>query len=388
MMARALKIVLPIVFLLAAVAASFVMIQSRPAAMQKAVPPAALLVSVSTASRAAVQFVVHSQGSVSPRTETIMSSEVAGQIVEVSPAFISGGFFKKGDVLVRIDPRNYQSALKRARAGVAQARTQVATENALAGYAFKDWQRLRGADRASNQASDLTLRKPQLQEALAQLDAREADLEQAVEDLNRTIIRAPYDGMIRKKVADIGQYVNVGSQIAHSFAIDRAEVRLPLTQQDLKFLDLKGLEGGLRLPVTLRADIGGELFSWPAEIVRSEGVFDATSRVLFVVAQLNDPYDLRGLGREPLRIGTFVTAEIRGKPGGELFSIPRHALSRGTTIWVVDDNLRIQPREVGIVRSDETFAYIDSGIAEGERYATTPIDQPLPGMQVRIDGND
>ena len=212
----------------------------------------------------------------------------------------------------------------------------------------------------------------------------EAALEKAEEDLNRTIIRAPYDGMVREKVADIGQYVNVGSQLARTFAIDRAEVRLPLTQQDLKFLDLRGLDRGQALEVDLFSDIGGERFHWPARIVRSEGVIDPVSRVLYVVAQVEDPYDLARGGHEPLRIGTFVTAEIEGKSGGDLFTIPRHALSRGTTLWIVDDQFRIHPREVSIVRTDEQYAYVNGGLSEGERFAVTPIDTPLPGMQVRF----
>jgi RND family efflux transporter MFP subunit len=381
-----MKVILPIVFLVLAITASFVMIQSRPAAMQKSVAPQAPLVSVNSAVRTPIQFSVRSQGSVSPRTETTLMSEVSGQIIEAAPAFVSGGFFSRGDVLVRIDPRNYQSSLKRARAGVAKARTQVATENALAGYAFEDWKRLRSDEDA--EASDLTLRKPQRQEALAELESKEADLEEAQEDLNRTVIRAPYDGMVREKIADIGQYVNTGTQLARTFAVDRAEVRLPLTQQDLRYLDLKGLGMGISLPVTLKADIGGEEYHWTARIVRSEGVFDEMSRVLYVVAQIDDPYNLRADvsgDAEPLRIGTFVTAEIEGKSGGDLFAIPRYALSRGSTVWVVDEEMRIQPREVNIVRSDDEFAYVDQGLEGGDLYATTPIDQPLPGMKVRFD---
>lgn len=387
-MARTLKILLPIAFIVLATIVALVLIQSRPKAAQTAALAPALLVSVASAVREPVRFVVRTQGAVSPRTETTLVSEVAGQIVEVAPAFVSGGFFKKGDVLLRIDPRNYESAVKRASAGVAQARTQVAKENALAGYAYEDWKRLRDVDENTQQASDLTLRKPQLQEALAALEAREAELEMAQEDLNRTVIRAPYDGMVRDKIADIGQFVNVGSQLARTFAVDRAEVRLPISQQDLTFLDLKGLEDGTRLPVSLSATIGRETYIWSAEIVRSEGVFDAMSRVLYVVAQIEDPYDLAGTGREPLRMGTFVSAEISGNAGGELFAIPRHALSRGDTIWIVDEQLKIQPREVAIVRTDEEFAYVENGLADGERYATTPIDQPLPGMQVRLGERD
>lgn len=384
-----LKVLLPVVFLAVAIGASFIMIQSRPEAMQKPAPPPSLLVSVAVAERQPVRFTVTSRGSVSPRTETTLVSEVAGQIVEVSPAFVSGGFFKRGDVLIRMDPRIYEASVKRARAEVAKARTQVATEHALAGYALEDWERLQRLDAARGPASDLTLRKPQLQQALAELESKNAEYDKAREDLRRTVIRAPYDGMIREKIADVGQFVNVGAQLARAFAVDRAEVRLPLTQQDLRYLDLERLEGGGTLPVTLHAEFGDDAFSRSAQVVRSEGVFDATSRVLYVVAQIDDPYDLDRPPEEParpLRIGTFVAAEITGTAGGDLFALPRHALIRGTTVWVVDEALAIHPREVDVVRTDDDFAYIAAGLADGDRYVTTPIDQPLPGMKVRLDG--
>ena len=384
-----LKVLLPVVFLAVAIGASFIMIQSRPEAMQKPAPPPSLLVSVDVAERRPVRFTVTSRGSVSPRTETTLVSEVAGQIVEVSPAFVSGGFFKRGDVLIRMDPRIYEASVKRARAEVAKAQTQVATEHALAGYALEDWERLQRLDAARGPASDLTLRKPQLQQALAELESKNAEYDKAREDLRRTVIRAPYDGMIREKIADVGQFVNVGAQLARAFAVDRAEVRLPLTQQDLRYLDLERLESGGTLPVTLHAEFGGEAFSRSAQVVRSEGVFDATSRVLYVVAQIDDPYHLDRPPDEtarPLRIGTFVAAEIAGTAGGDLFALPRHALVRGTTVWVVDEAMATHPRDVDVVRTDDDFAYIAAGLADGERYVTTPIDQPLPGMKVRLDG--
>ncbi len=378
------KAALPIVFLAVAGGAAYWMTLARPQVAQAPPPEPSLLVSVAALKREPVAFTVPSQGSVSPRTETTLVSEVSGQIVDVSPAFVSGGFFKQGDVLVRIDPRIYETNLLGAEAEVARARTQVATEEALASYAQENWERLGELRAEQDEASDLTLRKPQLQQALAELDARQADLERAQEDLRRTIIRAPYDGMVREKLADVGQFVNVGAELASAFAVDRAEVRLPLTQQDLRFVDVEALAAGATLPVTLRADLGAEGQSWQAAVVRSEGVFDATSRVLYVVAQVEDPYNLAGGGSSPLRIGTFVSAEISGKAGGDFFVVPRHALARGDTLWIVDDDMRIRPRTVAVVRADERFAYIAEGFEDGERYVTIPIAQPLPGMKVRV----
>ena len=307
---RWLKIVLPIAIIAGAILVAMQIIAARPEVERIAAPPPTLLVQVAVAQREPVTFTVHSQGVVTPRTRTTLVSEVSGQIAEVAPAFVSGGFFKAGDVLVRIDPRHYQTAFKRARSEVAKARTKVATEHALAGYAYQDWQRLRELNAAASRpASDLALRKPQLAEAVAALEFAEADLEKATEDLDRTIIRAPYDGMVREKRADVGQYVNVGAQLAETFATDYAEVRLPLPQVDLQYLDLPGPGSETFLPVELSADIGGVRRTWHGRIVRSEGVFDAESRVLHVVAQIDDPYG-QGDGDEPLRIGTFVTAAM------------------------------------------------------------------------------
>ena len=381
---RWLKIVLPIAIIAGAVLVSWQIIAARPEVERVAAPPPTLLVEVAVAQREPVTFTVHSQGVVTPRTRTTLVSEVSGQIAEVAPAFVSGGFFKAGDVLVRIDPRHYQTAFKRARSEVAKARTKVATEHALAGYAYQDWQRLRELNAAASRpASDLALRKPQLAEAVAALEFAEADLEKATEDLDRTVIRAPYDGMVREKRADVGQYVNVGAQLAETFATDYAEVRLPLPQVDLQYLDLPGPGSETFLPVELSADIGGIRRTWHGRIVRSEGVFDAESRVLHVVAQVDDPYG-QGEGDEPLRIGTFVTAEIEGRQGGDLFVIPRHSLQRGETLWLVGEDMAIQPRLLEIVRADERFSYVSTGLADGERYTVTPPEQPLPGMLVRV----
>ena len=381
---RWLKFVLPFAFIAGALLLGWPLIAMRPETSRKPAPPPSLLVDVETVSRQPVTFVVRSQGVVTPRTRTTLVSEVSGQIVDVAPAFVSGGFFERGDVLVRIDPHNYQTALKRARSEVAKAQTKVATEHALAGYAYQDWQRLRSRNAAARPASDLALRKPQLAEAVAGLESAEADLDKATEDLARTVIRAPYDGMVREKRADIGQFVNMGTALAETFATDYAEVRLPLPQVDLQYLDLPSGDGSF-LPVTLNAEIGGRSLEWLGRIVRTEGVFDASSRVLYVVAQVDEPYGGSDeTGREPLRIGTFVTATIQGRSGGELFVIPRHSLERGNTLWIVDDDMTIQRRKLDVVRADEESAYVATGLEDGERYTVTPPEQPLPGMLVRI----
>ena len=390
------RVLTPVVVLIVAIGIAAALTLSRPEAKQQPRQPPVLLVDTLTAARLPTTFTVTTQGEVAPRTETTLISEVSGQIVEVSSAFVSGGFFTEGELLVRIDPRIYDARLKRARANVAAARTQVATENALAGYALEDWQRLQElradgdwqrqhAEHGHNKGtpSDLTLRKPQLAAALAHLESAEAELVEAEGDLERTAIRAPYSGMVREKLSDIGQYVRVGDRLAKTFAVDYAEVRLPLNQADLQFLDLPRTAGATPLPVTLAANIAGVDQRWAGKVTRTEGVFDSRTRVLYAVAQIQDPYGIESARAEPLRIGTFVNAEIQGKHAGALFAVPRHALYKGTTVWLVDENNRLQPAEIGVVRADTHHVYIDRGLQEGDRICITPMEQPLAGLPVR-----
>ena len=390
------RIVTPIAVLIVAIAIGSALVLNRPEAKQQPRQPPVLLVDTLTATRIPTTFTVTTQGEVAPRTETTLISEVSGQIVEVSPSFVSGGFFREGELLVRIDPRIYNARVKRARANVAAARTQVATENAMAGYALEDWRRLQelreddnwqrehtGRGHTREAPSDLTLRKPQLAAAIAQLESAEAELVEAEGDLERTSIRAPYSGMVREKLSDVGQYVRVGDRMASVFAVDYAEVRLPLTQADLQYLVLPRSIGASPAPVTLTARVAGVDQRWDGAVTRTEGVFDSRTRVLYAVAQVQDPYGIENAHPEPLRMGTFVNAEIRGRNAGALFAVPRHALYKGTTVWLVDDDNRLEPAEIGIVRADTDYVYVDRGLEVGDRICITPMEQPLPGMPVR-----
>ena len=361
-----------------------VLVNARPEPV--VAPPAqpTVLVQVQELRSEPVTFYVHSQGSVIARTETTMVTEVPGRVVAVAPALAAGGKFDKGEMLVRVDPSNFETELRQARAQLKKAETQVATENALAGNALRDWQRLRQSAADTKLPSELTLRKPQLAEAVAEFDSRKAALERAQRNLERTVIRAPYQGLVGEKLTDLGQYLNVGSSVARVFATDQVEIRLPLTQQDLQFIDLTRLEDGDHLPVQLQATIGAEVLQWSGRIVRSEGVFDERARVLYLVAIVDDPYNVQQTHPQLLRIGTFVSASIEGRAGGELFVVPRHTLDSDDRLWIVDAKQELQPRVVTVQRRDERFAYVSGDVNNGELLCLTPVNRPLPGMAVRF----
>ena len=348
--------------------------------------PPSMLVDVMRVHAANEKITVKAQGSVTPRTQTTLISEVSGLITEVSAAFVAGGFFSKGDVLVRIDDRNYRAEVKRAQAAVRAAETKVTRETGLADYAREDWERAQSVLRSSKAATDLAMRKPQQAEALASLEFAKADLEKREGDLDRTVIRAPYDGLVREKRADIGQFVNSGSPLAVTFSVEVAEIRLPLPDSQLPYLNLDEHElvQGRGPGVVLSANIGGQLNSWQGRIIRTEGVFDERSRVLYLVAQIDDPYNRYSQKwQHSLRMGTFVEAAIEGKQLDNVIRLPRTALRRDNKIWTVSDNDTLRPVTVEIAHADEQSVLIRSGLISGQLICLTVPENPFPGTPVR-----
>ena len=347
-----------------------------------------MLVDVIQAKSSTVQIEVKAQGTVTPRTQTTLVSEVSGLIIEVSTAFVAGGFFSRGDILVRIDDRNYRADVKRAQASVATAQISVTREAGLAAYALADWDRAKSILQSSKAATDLALRKPQMAEAIANLEFAEAELDKRLGDLDRTVIRAPYDGLVREKRADIGQFVAAGTQLAVTFAIDIAEVRLPLPDRELPYLDLQDevLASGSGPLVVLTAEIGGVVNTWRGHIVRTEGVFDERSRVLYVVAQITDPYNRHQQNWSyPLRIGTFVQATIKGRMVDNIIRLPRRVLRSGDEVWTVNSENELVPNKVQLLRADEDLIYVSGGIRENQLVCLTILDNPLPGTRVRFE---
>jgi RND family efflux transporter MFP subunit len=387
------KVQKPLIILAIALLIAAIMILSKPEAEQSVVVEKALLVDVLVVNKADVQLQLQSYGQVLPRTQSTLTSEVAGRIVEVSDNFVVGGFFKKNEELLKIDDSRYKTALKKAEADVARAQSALAQERGRAYVAEQQW-RSRGNKNVDDAAKDLALRKPQLLEASANLESAEANYQQAKDDLKRTSIRAPFDGLVREKQADIGRYVTVGSPLAVSFAIDYAEVRLPVPEFQLAYLQLPdafGVRPNQASPIVLTNSEGVEQQQWRATLARTEGVLDDRSRVLHVVARIEDPYGLRdkdsqasGTHQPLLRIGSFVEAQLTGRLFEGLIEIPSHLLRPGNRVWVVDENNQLQDRVVESLKISANKTYIKAGLNDGDRLCLTSLGQVLEGRLVTV----
>lgn len=335
--------------------------------------------------KGSLQVPVQAQGTVTPLRSTSIQAEVRGRIVEVADAFNVGQFVTRGDVLLRIDPRDYQTSLLRAQAALESAESNLAQEKGRAEVALREWQKLPRGSQRSEEARDLYLRKPQLEQAESALLAARADLDTARDNLERTIIRAPYDALIRAKHSELGQFVSPGTPLADIFSVDYAEVRLPIPQSKLAYLDLPGVEGYAGgTSVDLYTDVAGEVTHWTAQLHRTEGVFDERSRVLYLVARIEDPYGLAHPNREPLRIGTFINANIEGRELQQVVTLPRYALRAGNLVWIVDDSLHLRSRKVTTLRVGGDQVFVSAGLDDGELVSLTALDSAFAGAAVKI----
>jgi multidrug efflux system membrane fusion protein len=375
----------PVLLVLGALLVVFLMDMFKAQPTKAEVPEAALAVKTQILNRTEVTLSVDSQGTVRPRTRTTLISEVSGTVLEVSDQFIVGGTFKQGDILMRLDPVDYEVALQRAKAQLISRNALLELEKARAIQAKKEWEM---TGRPESEAPTLALREPYLAEAEANILQAQAEVKQARTKLQRATIRAPYAGMVSVKSVDVGQYVTTGSRLGETFAIEFVEVRLPLTAKDLFQMDPRSFQTmDTANKVVLSGSVNGRSADWSAAIVRSEGVVNELNRSQYLVARVSDPYGLNQpllTSAPPLLVGTFVTAKLPGKTLKGVFKVPRSALLQGSRVALVDEMQKLQISTVKVVFNDEGYYYISEGLKDGVEVIVSALGTPVEGLKVEV----
>ena len=367
---------LPGAVVLAALLGAAVLILTSPQVEPNSPEPLAPTVRVREAVPQAVQLQVHSQGTVTPNRVTALIPEVAGRVVWISPALVNGGYFQQGEVLLRLDDKDLRSALQRAQAALARAEA----ERDHAHYEHQRMLSLEQRRLASRSQMESALKESRVKEA-ALHDAR-ANLDQAQRDLQRTEVIAPFAGLVQSESVDIGQLVGRNSAVATLYALDQVEVRLPIADRQLAFLNLPvgqrgALPEGQRPAVRLSADYAGRTLSWSGRIVRTEAEIDVSSRMVNVVAQVeaDSHADLPA-------VGLFVEAEIEGLLVDGIVVMPRSALRNGNRVLIVDADNRLRFRDIDPLRLYQDDVLIRGGLALGERVCLSSLQTPMDGMRV------
>jgi len=379
---KLLKVVAPIAILAVSVGVVTALSAAKPPPEKKEDTQRLISLYVDEVESDVVTLSVHAQGEVRPKTEIDLIPQVSGKIVAISQSFAEGAEFTSGETLIKIDDTNYVIAKIRAEANLAAAKVTVQRELANAKIKKEHW-----LDKdTTGVPSEYALNKPQVMEAEAMLAAAEADLREANLNIARTEINVPFLGRVREKLVGLGQYVTAGTRLGRVFSTDIVEVRLPLTDTQLAELNLPigFMSTSSNAPaVQFSANVGSKVHSWNGRIVRTNAAMDKDTRMVYAIAEVEDPYGLGSDNGAPMAVGMFVRANIAGVNSQSAMVLPRLALRNSNKVYVINDNNRLEIRTVEVLSTSTDIVLVTDGVKPGDMVVTSTIPAAVDGMEVR-----
>jgi RND family efflux transporter MFP subunit len=358
--------IVTVIIIIIAVGLLMAMFSSKPKARKwGGTESLSVAVEIASLERQNYEAWIDSYGTVESLTRTQLVADVSGRVISVSPNIRAGGIFSQGDILVTLDDRNFHVEVDIAASAAADAQVRYLQEVAQADLAAREW----NVRPDAGAAQLLALRKPQVAAAKAALQAANARLDKAKLDLERTQIKAPFDGKVLQQMVDVGQVVNPSQAIADIYGTDVVEVRLPVKIADLEHLLVpEDNDVNTQRPkVLLLGELGARTYQWQGEIVRSEGAFDPATRMLYVVAQINQPF-INNDQRPAIRIGQFLRAKIEGRKLEDVFVIPRRAVSQDYIVSVADEGI-LRKRKVRPLWTDAKSVVVAATLSTEDEFA-------------------
>ncbi|MDT8301411.1 MAG: efflux RND transporter periplasmic adaptor subunit [Sedimentisphaerales bacterium] len=371
------------------IAVVFIKLKKPPQRQEQIV--LAPLVKVERLDRRDIQMIIRGYGTVTPRLQVEIVPQVSGKVVWVNPQFRAGGFIRRGELILKIDPRDYELSLRQANAAVAEAQVMLDLEKAEAKIAKEEWQQLHPGQEPD---SPLVFREPQIRQAQARLESAEAGLATANLNLERTRPSLPVDAVIMNERVDLGQYVMLGQSVGAAYGIESMEIEVPLEDKELAWfavpdntVSVNNAQSPQKGAIArVSAKFAGEEKCWSGYVVRTTGQVDITSRLISVVVEVSEPFKDSG-STPPLLPGMFVEVAIEGNILKNAIAVPRDAMHNNNEVWVAKDGqLDVQPLD--IVRADRDFAYADSGLNDGDMIIVSSLDTVIEDMKVRIQTED
>ena len=373
------RLLVPLVILALSAAIAVALINNQPTLETTLKEPVPVAVRALDIKLAPMQLSVSSEGNVQPSIETKLVAQVAGEVVELSSSLVAGGDFSKGDVLLKLDPRDYEIALARSEAALSRAQAEQR-------FSAEEAARIRSLySKELASVAQLQSAERLLAIANATLDDASAAVKRASVDLERTVFTAPFNGRVRAENVDVGQFLSKGAMIATLYDTDRLQVRLPLADAQLAYLDPSyaqtGLAGEEPADVVLTANYAGDTQSWSAKLLRTEGDISTKSRFLHVIVEVTETLNGNDVR---LPVGLFVDAVITGRTVDDLVSVPRTALRPDNTVMVIDDGNQLHFRDVTVFKLSDSDVLISEGLASGERISISPLQFVVEGMPVTV----
>lgn len=379
--ALTLKILLPILLLLLGAAATLLLIKGRHSPPKQETVFRGALVETIPVVRADHRLVIRATGTVQPSVEAEIVPQVSGKVVQVGKNLAVGGFFQAGDELFSIEAIDFELAVEKAAASLSEAQLDLETVRAQAEIAREEWARLN----PDTEPSPLAVYLPQLKTAEAAVASMHATLRQAELDLQRTRVTAPFNGFVRSKQIDLGQYLRAGNKVATLAGTDQVEIVVPLPQTDLHWLDVPRQSGRKGSPATVTLGSDARQWQWPGWVARSLGEVDPRGRMARVAVTVEDPYGLHAerTGRPELAVGSFVEVSIAGATLPSVVELPRSALRDGDTVWVMTPEQRLRIIPIQVVRREPEVILVNGGLLGGEQVVTTTLSGAADGLLLR-----
>lgn len=389
-------VVLPVAVLAAGVGALIVLVATKPTAKKKQIAERGVLVEVTEVHPEAQRIEVTARGTVIPKRQVILSSEVGGRVVWMNDSLTPGGRFTAGEPVLRVDARDYRLAVEQQHAAVNRAMTELAIEKSRKEVAEKEWQRFGKEGGVAD--SSLARREPQLKTAEVAVKSARSGLQKAKLAVSRTVVKAPFNGLIRQREVEMGQVVAPGTAVATLVGTDAYEVEVSVPVGNLDWFTIPGVNGDQGSAVDVRQRVGDHVQTWQGRVVRLLGEVDPAGRMARVLVRIADPLNLEskpegreagaGGSRLPLLLGSYVEVAIAARQVDGVFAVPRKALHEDHEVYVMNEDGKLDVRDVEVLWRRPDDVLVKSGLKAGEHLVVSPIPAPVEGMSLRTEATE
>ncbi|CCH50190.1 efflux RND transporter periplasmic adaptor subunit [Pseudodesulfovibrio piezophilus] len=378
------KILIPTVILLTAAMGAYVMIKTAPKAHR--VAPVTILptVEVATYEKGSHAIGLSVMGTVVAANEVTLVSRLSGEIVSVSDSFLPGGFFRKGDEVLRIDPKDYELALRETKADMVTAEYDLKVEQGYQNVAGREWNLLKKSAKGTEQEAELALRKPHLLKAQADLEAAKAQVEQAEINLQRTKVTAPFASMIESKSSDIGATVAAQEALATIVGTDEFWVEVSVPVDRLDHITFPMADGTVGSKTTVYNGKDETSARREGHVIRLLPSLESEGRMARVLISIADPLNLKGdPSLKPILLGSYVKVVIAGGEIADSYAIPRKVFRDNSKIWVLGQDGTLDIRTVNPVWRDAQTILLKEGLMPGEQVVLSSLTAPMQGMKLQ-----
>ncbi|WP_432737849.1 efflux RND transporter periplasmic adaptor subunit [Maridesulfovibrio sp. FT414] len=379
-----LKGIVPLLILVLAVAGARFLIQTKPVAKKKAPVVSAPLVNIDVLETNDYQVWTPVMGTVEAARTITLEPQVAGQVVEISDSFIPGGYFEKGQQVLRIDPLDYELAFKQQQAVVTEAEYNLKVESGHQRVAGREWKLLKKSSGGTAQEAELALRKPHLEKAEADLSSAQAKLKKARVDLARTSVTAPFACMLLSKSADLGAYLSLSEAIGTIVGTDEFWVMTSVPVDRISHIEIPSAANGFKgAKARVVVGSGRSAVEKEGEVLKLLPSLESKGRMARVIVSVKDPLNLKGGEGPPLLLGSYANVYIDSGKLEQVIAIPRTAFRDNDTLWIMKEGGVLDIRHVEPIWRDQDNVYLNAGVSSGEKLVVTDISAPLQGMNLR-----